>query len=220
VADPEQKFSEKLLGHPEAKGKAALARIALAKKRIQTVLDRETVAHQQTLEQKISDQGPKKQHVHPHLVGLAVMDLLELNRLRAHTHTATKTKAWYSNLLTPDEAIEAKLAELAPLYASVSTGSFPNLLGDALEVIVFRCLQTINAASPRFAYDGHFFLDQPKHKGRFKKIPARKAIGGNQTAGEPDFIQFGHSVGPLCIECKNKREWLYPREQYLKDLII
>ncbi len=149
------------------------------------------------------------------------MDLLELNRLKIHTHAATNTRSWYSNLLTPDDAVNAKLDNLAPLYANVSIGSFPNLLGDALEIIVFQCLRTINAANPQFVYDGHFFLDQPKnHQGRYNKISPRNVIGGNRTAGEPDFIQFGHSVGPLCIECKNKREWLYPREQYLKELII
>jgi hypothetical protein len=75
------------------------------------------------------------------------MDLLELNRLKLHHHPETNT-SWYSNLLTPDEPVAAKLADLAPLYATVSTGSFPNLLGDALEIIVFQCLQPINAQNP------------------------------------------------------------------------
>jgi hypothetical protein len=71
----------------------ALLAIALAKKRVQSILDRDTVAHQQTLEQKIAEQGPEQQRVDPHLVGLAVMDLLELNRLSAYTHPATQTKS-------------------------------------------------------------------------------------------------------------------------------
>ncbi len=33
-------------------------------------------------------------------------------------------------------------------------------------------------------------------------------------------MQFGHDAGPLCIECKNYREWTYPNQQFIKDLII
>ncbi len=51
-------FSAKLLRAPDAKSREALKRIALAKARVQKVLDRERVAHQKTLEHKISDQGP------------------------------------------------------------------------------------------------------------------------------------------------------------------
>jgi len=40
-------------------------------------------------------------------------------------------------------------------------------------------------------------------------------IGEFITTKEPDFIQYGHDVGPLCIECKNYREWLYPTKPYI-----
>ena len=42
-----------------------LARIALGKKRLQSVLSRHTVAMARTLEQKISDAGPSGQRVDP-----------------------------------------------------------------------------------------------------------------------------------------------------------
>ena len=45
-------FSQKLLEKEDAKNPAALERIAIAKRRVQSVLDREIVAHQKTLEQK------------------------------------------------------------------------------------------------------------------------------------------------------------------------
>jgi hypothetical protein len=59
-------FSKRLLDHSEAKHPLALERIRIAKRRIQSILDRETVAHQKTLEQKISDQGPTPLRVDHH----------------------------------------------------------------------------------------------------------------------------------------------------------
>jgi hypothetical protein len=45
--------------YSDANSEKALDRIAIAKRRIQSVLDRELVAHQKTLEQKIAEQGPE-----------------------------------------------------------------------------------------------------------------------------------------------------------------
>ena len=157
----------------------------------------------------------------PHLIGLAIFDLIELRRLRRHTHPATGSKPWYANPGTSDDAVAARLDDLAPLYASISGDGFGNLIGDALEVIVFKCLDKINAADPRYTYQGHFKLDKPKNKnGRYRKIQPPKTIARKTTQKEADFIQFGHEVGPLCIECKNYREWLYPNHKIIRDLII
>jgi hypothetical protein len=109
---------------------------------------------------------------------------------------------------------------LAPLYASVSEGNFHNLSGDALEVIVFKCLDQIFAGNRRFAYQGQFRLDLPKVGGRYRKTSPPKNIGPHSTQKEADFFQFGHDAGPLCIECKNYREWTYPGHGIIKELII
>jgi hypothetical protein len=149
------------------------------------------------------------------------MDLLEQNRLKESNHTATTASPWYSNILADQAVIERRLNDLAPLYASVSQGSFPNLTGDALEVIVFKCLDEIYKANKRYPYQGRFELSEPKDaQGRFKKIQPPKHVGSFSTRKEADFIQFGHDAGPLCIECKNYRQWLYPNEGYIAELII
>jgi hypothetical protein len=109
---------------------------------------------------------------------------------------------------------------LAPLYASVSGSGFGNLSGDALEVVVFKCLNKIYETNPRFPYQGQFLLNEPKVGGRYRKIQPPKHVGSHSTGKEADFLQFGHNPGPLCIECKNYREWLYPHHQSVKDLII
>lgn len=87
-------FSPWLLRHRIARHPAALERIALAKTRVLSILDRETVAHEKTLKQKISDQGPTAQRVDPHLVSLAIDDMRELNRVAVHRHAATGQPPW------------------------------------------------------------------------------------------------------------------------------
>lgn len=214
-------FSKKLLENPEARNPSALARIDLAKKRIQSILDRDIVAHRKTSEQKIAEQGPTGQRVDPHLVGLAIMDLQETRRLRAHSHQSDGKTQWYSNLLAKDEQVKERLDELAPLYTQITGGGFGNLTGDALEVITFKCLKNIFDQNKRYAYLGYFHLDEPKDKhGRYRKIQPPRSLAGGTTIKEADFIQYGHEAGPLCIECKNYREWIYPQDIKIKELII
>jgi hypothetical protein len=213
-------FSRIVLAHPDARSPQALERITIAKRRIQSILDRNTVAHQKTLEQKIAEQGPNAMRVDPHLIGLAIKDLLELNRLAVHIHQATGQKPWYANPGSSPTAVTRRLDVLAPLYVSVSEGNFNNLIGDALEVVVFKCLDQIMAGNRRFAYQGQFHLDQPKVGGRYRKTSPPKNIGPHSTQKEADFFQFGHDAGPLCIECKNYREWTYPSHGIIKELII
>lgn len=211
-------FSAKLLARPEvAANNAVLERIALGKRRVQSVLDRDIVAGQRTLEQKISDQGPEGQRVDPHLLGLALMDLLETNRLRRLDRGGGK---WFTNPATPDAKADAKLEQLLPLHAAIRD-SFSNLVGDALELVCYKALDQVYARQPRFAYLGSFDLTVPKNaEGRYVKLQPPKFIGPNKTIKEADFLQFGHDAGPLCIECKNYREWLYPHDSLLKELII
>lgn len=213
-------FSKRLLSHPEAANDAALSRIATGKRRVQSVLDQHTVAHRRTLEQKISEQGPKPMRVDPHLLGLGIMDLLELNRLREYRHSDTGAQPWYANPATPVQTVVDRLSHLAPLYAHIARHGFGNLTGDALEIIVYKTLERIYAAKPRYPYLGHFFLDQPKQGNRYRKIQPPRHLGKYQTKKEADFLQFGHDAGPLCIECKNLREWIYPNSRDIRELIL
>lgn len=217
-------FSPWLLEKPIAKSKEALDRIYLAKRRIQSILDRHVVCHQKTLEKKVSEQGPNDQRVDPHLVGLAIKDLKELRRIKATKHPETKKADWLSNPATDVLSIQKKLNEIAPLYAAVTGGGFGNLTGDALEVVTYKCLESVYKNNNLYSFLGHFRLSEPKiNQGellRFNKVQPPKSISGNTTEGEADFIQFGHRTGPLCVECKNYREWIYPHHEVIKELII
>ena len=212
-------FSRWLLEQPAARNKAALARITIAKARIQNILDRDTVANQKTLEQKIAEQGPVPLRVDPHLIGLAIKDLRELNRLALHQHPAAPGKTWFANPGTAAARVTDKLVRIAPLHEMVSGHGFGNLTGDALEVIVYKCLEAERQKKPAYAYLGSFELDQPKRGGRFHRSAPPKIIGSKKSSLEADFFQFGHSPGPLCIECKNRREWIYPNDGAIDDLI-
>ncbi len=126
-----------------------------------------------------------------------------------------------ANLNTPQPAIEVRLNELAPLYAGITASTFGNLTGDALEIMVFRCLDDASNANPRYPYQGYFHLDKPKNEhGRFQKVQPPKTVSSRTTIKEADFLQFGYAKGALCIECKNYREWIYPEHEIIKELII
>lgn len=189
--------------------------------RLPNVLERETVAHQKTLEQKISDQGPSPLRVDPHLLGLAIRELTnERGILRPYTHNATGATQWYANARANPKIVQKKLDELAPLYAKVSIGNFKNLVGDALEVIVFKALKVLNAAQSRYSFQGALRLDQPKNAfGRYRKIEPPTVISGHETQKLADFILSGFDTGPISIECKNYREWIYPHHDIIKETI-
>ncbi len=149
------------------------------------------------------------------------MDLRELNRLAVHTHPSTTTTPWLSNPATLKQTIDDRLATLAPLYDQVSQHGFGNLIGDALEVITYKSLDAVFQKAPRHTYLGYFHLNEPKNEqGRYKKTAPPKHISNKTTLKDPDFIQLGHDIGPLCIECKNRREWLYPHSNHITDLIV
>ena len=81
-------------------------------------------------------------------------------------------------------------------------------------------MDQVYTADPRFAYQGRFHLNEPKKLGRYRKTQPPKTIGNRSTQKEADFLQFGHAAGPLCIECKNYREWIYPHHDIISELIV
>ena len=163
-------------------------------RRLPNVLDREVVSCQKTLEQKISDQGPSnREKVDPHLLGLAIRELsVERKFLTVHHHSATGDIPWFSNAKTPIEEITTKLDHIAPLYSSVASGQFPNLVGDALEIVVAKCLFQLNNEAPRYDFLGSFDLASPKNKqGQFVKTEPPNTISGRKCLKIPDFFLSG-----------------------------
>jgi hypothetical protein len=180
-------FSRKILDGPEGTSDEALARIAIAKRRIQSILDRDTACCQKTLEQKIAEQGPREMRVDPHLIGRAILDLTELNRLVAHRHATTGALSWYANPGRPSFEIIARLDQVASLYDQVSGHGFGNLTGDALELVTWKALRDYHAKNRRYTYQGHFDLTVPKNAhSRYRRIQPPKAMGEFSTLKEAD----------------------------------
>ena len=146
--------------------------------------------------------------------------MIELNRLAVHRHQTTRNISWYANIGTPAPDVVIRLNALAPLYDYVSN-TLSNVIGDALEIATFQALKAAREATPRYHFDGYYYLNRPKNShGRFEQRKAPKELHGQITQLQPDFLQYGHEAGPLCIECKNYREWLYPRKDYIKHHIL
>lgn len=213
-------LSKWLRQHKEMQNEAASERVMVAMARLPNVLETQGIAHQKTLEQKISEQGPKDQRVHPHLLGLAIKELSQERKLiTKHHHQETNTD-WYSNARAKLDTVHTQMNSLGPLYSFVSTGDFPNKVGDALELITEKCLVQLAANGSPHSYQGHFLTEQPHNKqGRIVKLEPPDNISGNRSQKLADFHLHGFRGGPICIECKNYREWIYPSNGLIKDLI-
>jgi hypothetical protein len=186
-------------------------RETIAETRILRALTTLTVANQRTLEQKISDAGPNNQRIDPHI-------LTEVrNRLADEGAIASvkrQNAPWYYAGNTPLATVEARLAELLPIYKACSDIS--GRIGQALEIAVYRALCQIPAAD----FSGRFKnLDEHDDSTLYKKEEPLQHIGTRSLAGDQrlDFILRTKDAGPLGIECKNVRHWMYPHVEEISE---
>jgi hypothetical protein len=85
---------------------------------------------------------------------------------------------------------------------------------------VYKSLLELYAQNPRYTPLGSFDLEGPRsNRGRYRKTEPPRNIAGSITTKVPDFVLTGFDIGPIWIECKNYREWLYPDHAAIKDLI-
>src|SRR5262249_17788657 len=113
-------WSPALLASPGAL--TAPERINIALRRIVNILDEHGVCGIRTLEAKISEAGPPSQRVDPHLLGIALHDLVARRRVLTLSHASTRNQAWYAyprqrQHLPPRDA---KLDTLASLHAETA----------------------------------------------------------------------------------------------------
>jgi hypothetical protein len=88
-------------------------------------------------------------------------------------------------------------------------------------VITYKSIRQVTDQAKNLIFLGKFALDEPKNKhGRYQKKQPPKHLGDSQTQKEADFIIIGHADGPIVVECKNVREWLYPNSSLIKELIV
>jgi hypothetical protein len=189
-------------------------REALAEKRILRALSALTIANQRTLEQKISDAGPGDQRCDPHIITTVRNRLIEQGVIGEIT---TGGAPWYfasnTSPSTRDERLETLLAIYRP-YREIS-----DRIGDALEIATYRAF----CQSPKADFFGRFKnLDEHDDSKRYKKEGPLQHIGGRVLAGNQslDFLLETSDAGPLGIECKNVRHWMYPHVDEIRELLV
>jgi hypothetical protein len=182
-----------------------LARIALGKKRLQSVLSRHTVAMARTLEQKISDAGPSGQRVDPIYLTKA------LQELRAEGRVIPKEAErinWYHLAGTDSASIEKRLEEQVSVYAKATAKQFKNRLGQVLEIAVYRALQQQSVLE---FVGGFSDLDKHGDEKPYRKDEPPSIVSGKSMGNKRlDFVGWHREAGMWGIEVKNARGWFYP----------
>lgn len=190
-------------------------RIAIARKRLPNILEAHGIALARTIEQKIAVGGPYNQRVNPHIITEARNGLIEEGTIVA---LIVNNVRWYHLADTPDDVIQARLAEQEPIHDAVTHDAFTKRLGQTLEIAVQRALDT----APSLKYFGRF-IDLADHDDStlYKKEEPPSHLGSKALAGKQklDFIictDTGHWAG---IEVKNTRPWIYPTQSELVELL-
>ena len=186
----------------------------IARTRIIRILRAQKVASARTLEQKISDAGPYNQRIDPHIL-TKVRNELEDERIvtrerRSNTH-------WYYLNETSAQVVRGRLAELEPIHLALRDHNLTTRMGQALEIAVYKALKSQSS----LGFVGHFRdLDAHGDDVLYSKEGPPSSCSGRSIPGNAklDFIAFGPG-GPVGIECKNVREWLYPNRDEIRDML-
>ena len=174
------------------------------------------IATGRTLEQKISDAGPLNQRMEPHIVTIALGNLVAAGEVLVYK----KNPGWYCLAGTPGNVVEERYREQAVVHRQLSRGGVPQRLGQCLEIAVYRAL----AAQDR-EYFGRFgdldLTSEERKKARYRKEEPPPYIGNLVIGGERrlDFMMRHEEAGWAGIEVKNVRAWLYIDRDEIKDLL-
>lgn len=187
-------------------------REAIARRRLATVLETYAAASARTLEQKISDAGPDPLRIDPHILTPVRNAMVKERRL------VRIEKLWYARANEDPTRLQAKIERLRPVQQRISNGSFAKRLGQTLEIAIFRSLvdSHLNFAGA--------FLDLEEHgdSTMYSKEEPPASYSGRRMPGKRlfDFILFDEIAGPIGVEAKNVREWIYPRQIEMRELSL
>ena len=163
------------------------------------------VATVRTLEQKISDAGPYDQRIDPHVLTRVLKVLVD----RGEIIRSPKNVPWYHLNTTPAEVVQERLDELQPIYAKTHDGKFVQLVGQALEIAIFRALENLHAEHPDVHFIGGFEdLDEHDDSRRYTKIEPGMLSGHLPSTGIVDFLLITPILA--AIEAKNLRSMDLP----------
>lgn len=178
------------------------------------MLSRLTVANQRTLEQKISDAGPGDQRIDPHILTPVKTRLVDEGVLGEINDRGTP---WFFASNTPRKAVDERLETLLAVYRPFREIS--DRIGQALEIATYRALCDLPGAN----FHGRFLNLVDQNDARmYRKQEPPDYIGTRTTRNGQvvDFILWAGDAGPLGIECKNVRHWLYPHDEEIRELLV
>jgi hypothetical protein len=189
-------------------------RIRLGKKRIVSVLRRHGIATLRMLEQKIADAGPTPQRIDPHLLTHSHSELQNEGKLL--TRRGLQQREWHYLPSTFPPHVEQRFQELQAIHARTEDRIFTQRMGQTAEIAVLKALQ-----SGETPFIGHFGdIDDHNDSTLYAKHDPDFLNGLPLKAGRLDFITFHPEGGPMGIEVKNIREWIYPDRSLIKELLV
>jgi hypothetical protein len=188
----------------------------IAAKRLRNVLRAHVVASDRILEQKISDAGPTNQRIDPHILTEARQKLVFEGAI---IQVQRSNVPWYHLASADAEAVKNRLSELEALHRQTRRPQFTVLLGQMLEIAVFRALQS----QTLLEYFGHFRdLDAHDDSKPYSKEEPPSWLSGREIPNKKklDFLIRHPEHGYAGIEIKNIRQWMYPDRDEVRELLF
>lgn len=188
----------------------------LAVKRLRSILGSHVVASDRILEQKISDAGPNDQRIDPHILTEARHALVKDGTI---IQVQRSNVPWYYLKDADPEAVLQRLSQLDALHRQTQKPSFTGLLGQTLEIAVFRALRSQSFLE----YLGHFNdLDAHDDGTPYSKEEPPSWLSGRQipSGKKLDFLVRHPGAGYAGIEVKNIRQWMYPDRDEIRAMLF
>ena len=190
-----------------------VARPVLARKRLLSVLSSHGVASARTLEQKISDAGPRNQRIDPHILTPARTDLVDEGQVRKIFEGGTP---WFHLADTPTQIVQQRLNEQLPIHTKY--GKIGARVGQCLEIAIYRSLLRQEILEHLGSFPD---LEEHDDSKVYRKEEPSSSLSGKRLVGTQklDFLVRHPTAGWAAIEAKNVREWLYPNREEIFDLL-
>jgi hypothetical protein len=123
---------------------------------------------------------------------------------------------WFFAANTPKAPREERLKVLLDIYRPYL--AIAGRIGQTLEIATYRALSQL----PHGDFEGRFKdLDEHDDSTMYKKEEPPQHIGIRALRGDErlDFLLRTADAGPIGIECKNVRHWMYPHVPEIKDVL-
>jgi hypothetical protein len=125
---------------------------------------------------------------------------------------------WFYLKGTDERLLHKRLAEQEPVHNEFQNRSLMVRVGQSLEIAVYRALISVKGLPVVGAFRD---LDSHDDSSLYSKEEPPSMLGDLPSLGAQrlDFIIFDRENGPVGVEVKNIREWLYPNSKEIRELL-